>query len=171
MSGENHVLNFQIAFPTVLVPHMLPGGHNPGPFAQGRPHDLPVLPSHCRPSPDDTSDNDDSVSSLLQDSSESDSDSLLFSDKDGEEHVRDVHDDHGETAHDSAATDHRSKQSAVPWTEFATGLAHVTKGCGHSGLLSLCGRRHTPTPAGLAHVCCRPQTDDPCLSRWDRQSE
>ena len=99
---------------------MLPGGHNPGPFSQGRPHDLPVLSSHCRASPAEASGNDDSDSSLFQDSSESDFESLSFSDEDGEEHVRDVHDDHGEAAHVSTATDHRSKQSTVPWTEFAT---------------------------------------------------
>ena len=42
-------------------------------------------------------------------------------DEDGEEHVRHVHDDHGEPAHESVeASDHRSKQSVVPWTEFVT---------------------------------------------------
>ena len=73
---------------------MLPGGHNPGPFTQGRPHGLPPLPSHCRPRPDDTSDNDDSASSFAPSSSESESDSesSSFSDEDEE-------DDHPETAY------------------------------------------------------------------------
>ncbi len=92
---------------------MLPGGQNPGPFPQGRPHDLPVLRSHCRPSPADTSENDDSASSFLPSSSESDSESLSFSDEDEE-------DDHAEAAHVFKTTGRRSKQSAVPWTEFAS---------------------------------------------------
>lgn len=120
---------------------MLPGEMKPGPFAQGRPADLPPL--RYRPPLSSTSaensDNDDSGSSSSASSSESAADSLLSEQDDEYEE---------EAAFVPAGSGRRSQQSAVPWTEFATVrgwravddvLHKFAKDCSHMPLISRSG--------------------------------